>query len=102
MRMRNFVRVVAGVAALAVGGAVLGSDDHDQARALLEKGEIVALEQVLAAAKEHYPGRVLEAELERERGRYLYEIKIAGDDGKVRELKYDAGTAKLVADELED
>lgn len=102
MKLRNSARILAAAAALALGGAAPAADDHEVARALRDQGKIVALEKVIAAARQRYPGRVLEAELERSRGRYLYEVKIAGDDGNIRELKYDAETAELVADELDD
>lgn len=40
--------------------------------------------------------RVIEVEREMERGRDLYEIKIADPDGRVREVKIDAKSGKLI------
>lgn len=38
---------------------------------------------------------MLEAELEQERGRYVYDLKILDDDGVVREFEYDARSGEL-------
>jgi len=45
---------------------------------------------------------VLEVDLEREGGRYLYEIEILLTDGHVVELTYDAATGRLLEVEVED
>jgi uncharacterized membrane protein YkoI len=45
---------------------------------------------------------LLEAELEREEGRYIYEIEILTRGGQVRELEVDATNAKIIDDEEED
>jgi uncharacterized membrane protein YkoI len=78
------------VAGLGYAGANQASEDHEEARALREAGEILPLAQVLERAQKDQPGRVLESELEREDGRYVYELEVVGDDGVVRKLYYDA------------
>lgn len=71
--------------------------DHDEARRLKEAGSILPLEQVLDRARAAHPGaRVIEAELERERGRYLYELKLVDDEGRVRKLKFDARSGEPI------
>lgn len=102
MRTGTLRYILAGIFALGLSGAAAASDDHEYAKALRDKGEVLPLEQVLAKARQHYPGRVIETELERKRAGYVYEIKIAGDDGTVRELKYDARTAELLKEERKD
>jgi uncharacterized membrane protein YkoI len=54
------------------------------------------------AALAKKPGKVLEVELETENGRQIYEIDIAGDDGKRWELECDLETIKIVKVELEE
>jgi uncharacterized membrane protein YkoI len=53
------------------------------------------------AALAQKPGKVLEVELETDGGKELYEIEIAGTDGKRWELKCDLATAKIIKVELE-
>jgi uncharacterized membrane protein YkoI len=62
------------------------------ARELREAGVIVPLEHILREAREQHGGRVLETEVYRKGARYMYEIEILGDDGVVREMKFDATT----------
>ena len=54
------------------------------------------------AALAKKPGKVLEVELEREKGREIYEIEIAGADGKRWELECDLETISIVKIELDD
>jgi uncharacterized membrane protein YkoI len=75
--------------------------DHDDARALREQGAIVPLEEILRAATAQHPGRVVEVELDRKDGAYVYEIELLDAGGEVWELKYDARTGALVKEEVE-
>ena len=40
--------------------------------------------------------RIVEVEREREHGRDLYELRLAGPNGRVREIKVDAGTGEVI------
>ena len=76
----------------------LADHDHDQGRVrqLRAAGQILALETIIANHRHQHPGdQLLEAELEFERGRYIYDLKILGDDGTVREFEYDALSGEL-------
>jgi len=81
---------------------VLASGDHDEARRLLESGDIMPLEQILNRLRPEYPGKILEIELEQEDGRRVYEIEMLGNDGIVWELIIDARTGELLRNERED
>ena len=75
---------------------VLADHDHDKVRQLRNAGQILALETIIANHRRQHPGgQLLEAELEFERGRYVYELKMLGDDGVVREFEYDARSGEL-------
>ena len=76
--------------------------DQDKALRLKTEGEILPLEAILEKAKTVRAGKVLEAELEKKNGGYIYEIEIIADDGSIWELKYDAKTATLLSQEEED
>ncbi|MCW9059624.1 MAG: PepSY domain-containing protein [Gammaproteobacteria bacterium] len=73
-----------------------GKEKRETVRALLEAGEIRSLEQVLQRIREEGRGHVLEAELEREDGRYVYEVEVLDDQGKVRKYEYDARSGEAI------
>lgn len=88
---------------LVLSTAVPADQDHDTSKRLREAGKILSLEAIVDKYRQHYGGgRILEAELEFERGRYVYEIEFLGQDGRVRELEYDARTGELLDIEEED
>jgi uncharacterized membrane protein YkoI len=70
--------------------------DHERARAALTAGEIRPLAALLAEVEQRYLGRVIETELERDDGRWIYEITILPPSGRVFELKLDATTGTLL------
>lgn len=71
---------------------------HDEIKHLRDAGEILPLETIISHHQRQYPGgRLLDAELEYEHNRYVYELKILGTDGVVREFEYDARTGDLGA-----
>jgi len=74
----------------------LRREDHDVARAALERGEILPLEKILARVRESVRGDVVGVELERERGAWIYEIKIIGPGSAMIEARVDAQTGKIV------
>lgn len=71
--------------------------DHERARAALQAGEILPLQQVLARVSARHPGEVLEVELEREDGRWVYELKLLQRDGLLVRLDVDARTGEVLA-----
>lgn len=77
-------------------------DDHDEAKRLVESGEILALEVVLKKAREIQTGKILEVELESKKNKYIYEIELLNADGTVFELKFDARTGKHLSTEKEN
>lgn len=72
------------------------------ARKLLASGQILSLEKITKAAKAIKPGEVLETELERKHGIYVYELEILDDKGLVWELKLNAKTGQLIKMEQDD
>jgi uncharacterized membrane protein YkoI len=75
---------------------------HDRARRAAEAGEILSISQIYERARREQSGRVLEAELERAKGRWIYELKILDPEGRLHELKLDAATGKILKREEED
>lgn len=76
--------------------------EFDSVRELQEQGDILPLRAILARARGHRPGRVLDTHLEGERDRYIYAIELVDDGGQVWELKLDASTGELLEDHPED
>lgn len=73
-----------------------GRRDHERARAALAAGEIRPLAELLGEVERRYVGRVLEAELEREDGRWIYDIKVLPPSGRLFKLRLDAATGALL------
>lgn len=73
-----------------------GDDDHDVARRALEAGEVLPLKAVLDQVERQYPGQVMEVELEREGGRWIYEIKLLRTGGALLKLEVDARDGTLL------
>lgn len=78
--------------------AVHASDerDHDRARQALESGQVLPLRTVLERVERDYPGQVMEVELERKDGRWIYEVKLLRAGGALLKLKVDARDGMLL------
>lgn len=95
---------LASVAALGMTASAAAGDKKDQRRAAeaeairaaVARGEVMALPRILALAQASVPGEVLKVELEHDKGRLQYEIKILAGNGRVREVKLDARTGGLI------
>ena len=84
------------VAALLLSVSARADNDHDMIKRLRDAGEILPLETIIARFRVKHPeGRVLEAELEEENGRYVYEIYMLYESGIVLELEFDAHTGEF-------
>jgi len=89
------------ILALLTGPALAGDDGHDRARRALEAGEILPLSDILAAARASRSGRVIEVELERDDGRWIYELELVTPGGRIYEMEIDAATAAVLELERE-
>ncbi len=88
--------VVLGVAAFGTPAAAQERRDHERARAALEAGEIRPLSEVLADVERRFLGRVIEAELDRDDGQWLYELKLLPPNGRMFTLEVDASTGAVI------
>lgn len=78
------------------------TDDQDRARRALEAGEILPLFDILEAAQAARPGRVIEIDLDRDDGRWIYELEMVSSNGQLYEMEIDAATAAILEIERED
>ena len=82
--------------------ALASSSDHDRARSALQAGEIQPLADILPVVTADGDGRVIEVELERKRGQWVYEFKTIEQNGMVRETKVNAKTGEVLETEYDD
>jgi len=76
-----------------------GEDVMDKAEKA--KAAMIGIAQAIAAANNHVPGTVLEAEFEAEGDQAFWEVEIVTDDGKVMEVKVDSQTGAILSSEEE-
>lgn len=101
MQIRGF----SGSLALPVLAAVLlaspaAAGDRDEGapeavRRAVEAGEIKSLADILAAVRGKLPGEVAGVEIERDRGRWLYEFRIVDAKGRLYEVYVDARSGEI-------
>ncbi|MCF7983036.1 MAG: hypothetical protein K9L70_01400 [Thiohalocapsa sp.] len=89
---------------LPIHPSVAGKDDAALARRLLAEGAILPLEHFIHRARAIVRGTLIDAELsyEAEHRAYVYEIRMLGPSGDVRELEFDAATGVLIEHEYDD
>ena len=95
MDRRKLIIGAVAVAILALGGGV--------AIAAQQQGPEPKVDRAAAekAALEAVPGEVRETELEREGGVTIYEVEVAGKDGKLHEVTVSANDGKVLGQETE-
>ncbi len=82
--------------------SVYSEESAATARKLSASGQILSLEKITKAAKAIKAGDILETELERKHGLYIYEVELLDSKGLVWELKLNAKTGKLIKMEQDD
>ncbi|MBW9265875.1 MAG: PepSY domain-containing protein [Candidatus Thiodiazotropha sp. (ex. Lucinisca nassula)] len=87
---------------LVISTLSLADEGYEEVKRLTESGAILPFEDLLPTIQALQPGRILELELEREEGDYIYEIEILDEQGAVWEFKVDAATGEILERELED
>ncbi len=68
--------------------------DHERARVAVQAGEVLPLPKLLAQLRRTHPGKVLELELTRVEGRWIYEVKLLQANGQLLKLELDAATGQ--------
>jgi uncharacterized membrane protein YkoI len=65
-------------------------------RVMAQAEGVQPLGRVLREIEQRYPGRALDAELNQRAEPPVYRIKWLGEDGKVREVRVDARTGRIL------
>ena len=76
--------------------ALFQFDGEAPAKAFAAQRGGISLGQATAIARSRYPGRVVRAESVMLGDRVVYEIRILGDDGRVRTVRIDAQTGSFL------
>lgn len=86
------------LAALAVSPVptIASGSDQDRARAALQAGEVLSLRTILERIERDQPGQVIEAELERKGGRWIYELKLVQTGRQLIKLEIDASSGEIL------
>ncbi len=99
MRWSNTLRSLLFSCMLLLAGWITVNADREDFYRLHQlrlEGKILPLFEFIKRAQAIHSGELLEAELELKQGRYVYEIEIAGNDGRFHELNFDAATGEIL------
>ncbi len=83
--------------ALAPATMARDHDEHrrDEVRRAVEVGEIKSLADILTAVRGKLPGEVVRVEIERDDGRWRYELRVVDDKGRLYEVEIDARSGEI-------
>lgn len=106
LRLSHRRRILSLLASLALCGAAMADDDHDEAhesdrhrqdqlREAVERGEIKPLSDVLRLVKPKLPGEIVGIEVERKDGGWVYELRLLDAQGRLFDAHVDAATATI-------
>ena len=74
-----------------------GYYDQDRARDAFRSGDVLPLSRILSSVRRQYPGKLLDANLARQGGGYVYVIKLLDQDNRVRLIYVDAQTGGVIS-----
>ena len=89
-RAPSFLLAAAVAALFSAGPAAAGSHEHDSVRRAVARGEILPLSDILAWVRGRLPGEVVGVEIEREKGRWIYELRVVSGEGRLFDVYVDA------------
>src|SRR6478752_4443462 len=73
-RAAKMLIAVLAAASVAAGGALGDDANPDAVRGAVERGEIKPLAEIIATLRDKLPGEIVGTEIERKKGRWLYEF----------------------------
>ncbi len=98
MSMSRRAIIILGLAAALLPSAALADRerDYEQARRAVERGEALALAEILKRVRADLGGEVVGVEFERKRERWIYEFKVIDPAGRLWDVYVDAATAAVL------
>lgn len=76
--------------------------DHEAAAAARAAGEILPLTDIMTHVKSTHAGEIVGIELDRKRGRWIYEVKLITPSNRFVEIYVDARTRQILKVEGDD
>ena len=101
-RLTPLILFLVPVLALTAAPVLADREDHDRARKALERGEILPLSRILDIARADSDGRVIEVDLDRDDGRWVYELDLLTRDGRLLELEIVAASGRIIERDFDD
>ncbi len=98
-RLRTFSLL--GISALLFTSVGLAMSDDGKEKKVATLPTAITMEEAINTATTQFPGKVIEAELENEDGKAVYEVEIVNTAGETREFEIDAQTGKILSSESE-
>ena len=92
-RSQLYAAIAATITAMAAAAAA-GTTHENDALAIAKAS--ISLTQAVAAAEKHVGGKALQAEFERHKGQWMFDVEVV-KDGKVMDVKVDATTGKVLS-----
>ena len=93
------VTAVAMLISTAASAATVAREDdrerRDAVRRAVEAGDVLPLSQILPRLRGRVAGDVTGIDVELQRGRWRYEFRVIGRDGRVREVYVDARSGEI-------
>lgn len=68
----------------------------DGVREVVARGDAVSYEVLEKAVSQQFYGRMIHVDLERENGRWYYEIRLLQDDGRIIEVELEAKSLTII------
>ena len=96
MNRKLSAAIAAMLAAAAIGGAYAAKSDKEN-DALAIAGAKIGLAQAIGAAEQHVGGKASKAELEQQKGQWVFDVEVVKDGRQVIDVKVDMNTGKVLA-----
>ena len=101
LRIMLSTMLITGLSISYIWPPAIASDDHNEVRYLKNRGEIISLSELITNAS-LTEVKILEAELEREHGKLVYELEFLDAKGRVFEQYFDAITGEPLSEPRRD
>lgn len=104
--MKKSIVLLIAVVSFVLGGLVLhymsGYEGREERLEVLDaEAHNKNMKACVAKALEKHPGALMEVELEKEDGRWVFDIDVQGKDGKAWDIECDVNTAEIVEDSID-
>ncbi len=76
-------------------------DDHERARHAVERVEMKPLAEILNRVRKTMKGEIVGVEIEREGGRWVYELRVVSRSGRLTEVYVDGATGHILKTETD-